>query len=248
MSNPAGTSASVPVLRPGACQVWWASPTDARTAHLALLSPIERERRDAYRQETDRNRFTVGATLIRLLLAAHTGTDPAALPIDRTCDGCDRPHGRPRLPGSGIEVSVSHAGDRVVVACGRVPALGVDVEPARVPDDARALLRSVASPDERAEPGDVLGYWTRKEAVLKATGDGLRVPMTDVTVTAPHLPPALLAFRNRPDLPARTAMVALAPGDGYLAALAAIDAPGLAVTEHTASTWLLRAVAEMDSR
>jgi 4'-phosphopantetheinyl transferase len=242
------TNADVPELPAGGVQAWWASPADARSLPVASLSPIERARRDAYRQGVDRDRFTVGAVLVRLLLAAHTSRDAATLAIDRTCPVCAKPHGRPRLAGAGVEVSVSHAGDRVVVACGRVPALGVDVEPAVAPADVRAMVEAVLSPAESAAPEHFLSYWTRKEAVLKATGDGLRVPMADVTVTAADLPPALLAFRGRPDLPQRTTMATLAAGDGYLAALAVIDASEFIVTEHTASTLLARFVADMDAR
>jgi 4'-phosphopantetheinyl transferase len=126
-----------------------------------------------------------------------------------------------------IAVSVSHAADRVAVACGRVPALGVDVEAVVDRATARRLARMVLEPREatpQLDPVDFTRYWTRKEAVLKATGDGLDVPMTDLAVALPHLPPALAFFAGRPDLPARTRMVALSPGPGYEATLAVIDA------------------------
>jgi 4'-phosphopantetheinyl transferase len=239
---------AIPPLGPGECQVWWATPADARPAHVALLSEIERERREAYRFDADQNRFAIGATLVRLLLAANTGSDPVGLPIDRTCPGCGEPHGRPRLPGSGVEVSVSHSGDRIAVACGRVAAIGVDVESTTRPVDVASLLRRVLSPDETGGPGDFTSFWTRKEAVLKATGDGLNVPMTDVTVTGADLAPALLDFRGRPDLAARMRMATLAPGGDYAAVLAVIDEPSMTVTEHTASILLERYVTNEPQR
>ncbi len=225
--------------------MWWATPADARPAHLTLLNDVERGRREAYRFEADQNRFTIGAILVRLLLAANVGGDPGALVIDRTCPGCGEMHGRPRLPGSGVEVSISHSGDRVAVAVGRVTGLGVDVEQTERPVDVAGLLRRVLSPDETGGPEDFTSFWTRKEAVLKATGDGLNVPMTDVTVTGADLAPALLAFRGRPELPARMRMATLSPGDGYAAALAVIDEPSMTVTEHTASILLERCVTDV---
>jgi 4'-phosphopantetheinyl transferase len=242
------TTADIPELTPGSVQVWWAQVADADRAPMTLLSVAERSRRDTYRQQIDQDRFAIGALLVRLLLAVHTATDAATLPVDRTCEICARPHGRPTLPGSDLRVSVSHAGDRIAVACGRVAALGVDVEPAAPPADAAAMLRAVLSPDEHTEPERFMSYWTRKESVLKATGDGLRVPMTDVTVTAADLPPALLAFRGRPDLPDRTTMATLSPGGDYIASLAVIDVPDLGVSEHTASNLMARFVTEMDAR
>ena len=229
----------VPLLAEKHCQVWWGRPGDARDAHLALLDPVERERRESFKRQIDRDRFTVGATLLRLLVAGHAGADPAALAVDRACAHCDRPHGKPRAPGTGLAVSVSHSGDRVAVACGRLPHVGVDVEE-RSRVAAAELASRVLCPGEK---GDFFAYWTRKEAVLKATGDGLGVPMTDVAVSAPDEPPAVLAFAPRPELVDRFAMATLHPGVGYAAALAVLrpDASALPpgwVTEYDATPLL----------
>lgn len=219
---------SLPPLAGNQCQVWWARPGDAREAHLALLDPVERERRAAFHRQVDRDRFTVGAALLRLVVAGHAGADPAALAVDRSCAHCGRPHGKPDAPGTGLAVSVSHAGDRVAVACGRFPHVGVDVEE-RSDAAAEELAGRVLAPGESAGTGGFFTYWTRKEAVLKATGDGLRVPMTEVVVSAPDEPPAVLGFAPRPELVGRFAMATLHPGEGYAAALAVLRADGPAL-------------------
>lgn len=222
----------------------WAQPGNPALARTDVLSPQETGRRAAYHREIDRARFTVGAVLVRLLFAAYLSVaDPGSVAVDRTCR-CGRPHGRPRVAGSGIAVSITHAGDRVGVACGVMTSLGLDVEPMSGTDiaDLRSIvlspheltapeLRPELGPHQKPDRGRLLSYWIRKEAVLKATGDGLGTAMSALTVSAPDQRPALLRFDDRPDLPGRTTMVPLNPGGRHCAVLAAVDVPDLTVTE-----------------
>ena len=183
------------LLRPGDCHVWWATPN--RDWPEGPISPDERRRHDELMRPEDRRRFVAGVGLSRLLLGAHSGTPPQKLVIDRGCVRCGRPHGKPRLadPATDIEFSVSHAGERVVVALTRGGPVGVDVESLHRRADVDTLAPHVLSQAERdARGGDdadatrFLRYWTRKEAVLKATGDGLNAPMTELTVSDPDQP------------------------------------------------------------
>ncbi|MBB5873468.1 4'-phosphopantetheinyl transferase [Allocatelliglobosispora scoriae] len=181
-----------------ACQVWTASAGAARSAHLALLDEVELERRARYRRDEDRDRFTVAAALLRLVVAGETGLDPAAVRVDRTCPGCAAQHGKPQIAGGAVHVSVSHSGDAVVLAVTRAAPIGVDVEV--VGDrDVTGLARTVLG---AAEPmrrdADFYTYWCRKEAIVKATGDGLRVPLIEVVVSAADEPARLVAYRGAP--------------------------------------------------
>ncbi|GAA3386039.1 4'-phosphopantetheinyl transferase family protein [Cryptosporangium minutisporangium] len=225
---------SVPPVRPGECQVWWARPlSDGRPDALVdLLDPSERNRRAAFRRDADRARFTVAAALLRVLGGAHLGVAPERLAVSRSCPDCDRPHGRPALPVAGWECSVSHSGDRVAVAIGRTGPLGVDVElvERRGDVDVRDLVLSAT---EQASPDDLVTYWVRKEAVLKATGEGLRVGLTQVVVSAPDVAPTLVRA-HRDDLPGRTVLRTLDPGPGYRACLAVLDTPAPVVIEFDA--------------
>ncbi|SHN28148.1 4'-phosphopantetheinyl transferase family protein [Cryptosporangium aurantiacum] len=228
-------------LAPGECQVWWARPlTDASPDALAgLLDDVERSRRATFRRDEDRARFTVAAALLRLLGGAHLGVAPERLTVTRSCPDCDRPHGRPALPAAGWECSVSHSGDRVAVAIGRTGALGVDVEAQvrRADVDVREM---VLSPEESAAPDELITYWVRKEAVLKATGEGLRVGLKQVVVSPADAAPALVRA-HRDDLPGRTVLRTLDPGAGYRACLAVLDTPTPAVTELDAGPVLAEA-------
>lgn len=222
----------VTALTPGTCQVWWARPGHASVLNSSLLSTEERRIRSQRRCAVDRDRFTTGALLTRLMLGHYLGVPPASLDIDRTCPGCGRPHGRPRIPGSSLQVSVSHARDRVLVACGDFEGVGVDIELDVEPADAQVLLPSVVNDEELPAAGRLIPYWVRKEAVLKATGKGLSVPMGNLTVSPPHEPPSLLRFEGYGWAVGRVFMTQLRHDVDYQAILAVIGAAPAQVVEH----------------
>ena len=84
------------------CVVWLADIQLAGPGHHALLNDVERARRDQYLRADDRTRFTLAAALLRLVAAEEAGLHPTDVLIDRTCERCGRPHGKPRLPGTGL--------------------------------------------------------------------------------------------------------------------------------------------------
>ncbi|MBC3191249.1 4'-phosphopantetheinyl transferase superfamily protein [Pseudonocardia sp. C8] len=178
--------------------VWWAAPVDpeARSDLVPLLDDHERARMGALRRTEDRARYLAAHALARLVLATHLDTDPAALDLDRTCR-CGAPHGKPRLAGRADDpgFSLTHSGALVGVAVGAGP-VGIDVERHRTLSDLDGLARHALSPAERAAgpvgAGGFLVTWARKEALLKATGEGLASPMDAITLTAPGGPARIL--------------------------------------------------------
>jgi 4'-phosphopantetheinyl transferase len=225
--------------------VWWARLAEVRPAHDALLDPVERRRRDGYRRTADRDRFTLGVAVSRTVLGATLGIAPAAVPLDRSCPRCGEPHGRPRLAGvTGPAISVSHSGDVVAVAVSAATGVGVDVEVAGAP--VAELADRVLSPAERdavaaldppARAAALLTAWVRKEAALKATGDGLGVPMTDLTVAPLDGPAGGVDWPGRPRIGLRDLRW---PGPAYAACLAVVGAPST-VTECDAGPLLAAA-------
>ncbi|WP_433499999.1 4'-phosphopantetheinyl transferase family protein [Sphaerimonospora sp. CA-214678] len=202
--------AAPPVIaRPGAREgqvwVWWAG-TDTAVTHrdlvAGLMNEAERDRYGAMRRLEARDRFAVGCALMRVASARHLGVAPAAVRIERDCPDCGGPHGKPRIAGSGTpEISLTHAGAYVVCAVAWGGRVGVDVEDGARLVDCDLLAGKILGPEEaevygrlpeRERPAALVTYWTRKEAVLKATGDGLRVPMRALTVSGPADRPRLL--------------------------------------------------------
>lgn len=219
--------------------IWWAPI--ATPAPTELLDPVEQGRWQRYRRSADRQRFALGVAITRTVLGTRLGLDPASIPLTRACATCAEAHGPPRLAGSGVELSVAHSGDVVAVAFGPIP-VGLDVERvdptagrhvgtatlALTPGELRDWQR--LPPDRQA--GAFYATWARKEAVLKATGDGLMLPLSGLEVTRPTEPPAVRAWSERPALADRVWLTDLDPWPGYAAALAALDHDGTPPTLH----------------
>ncbi|MBB5888963.1 4'-phosphopantetheinyl transferase family protein [Kutzneria kofuensis] len=229
------------------CQIWWARPDQVPDDQLAAVVPeAEQRRAGRYRQRVDRQRSLTGAWLLRTAVAAQTGEHPDEVLLDRTCADCGQQHGRPRLPaGVGIEVSVSHAGDRVAVALTRLGEVGVDVGFAPlIGQFDRDLAENTLSAKELAaletsdNPGAAfLQLWVRKEALLKATGHGLRMPMSRIEVSPAGEPPALVAWPL--DIPVDGVRLAmLNPGPRHHAAVAVLTGQPLRIRELDADLLL----------
>ncbi len=222
---------SAPVI----CDVFLAWRHELRPQHLRLLDAPERSRSALFGRRGDRDRFVLGAALLRLAAAAQLGVAAAGLRVDRRCGRCGGQHGRPVLPGAGLHASVSHAGDCVAVALTGAGPVGVDVE-AVGELDYGPLLASVCTADEQPQVrtvADFYVYWTRKEAVLKATGEGLRRPMADLAVTPPDAAPRLLTLAGGP--PPDFQLTDLAAAPGYRAAAAVLGKGLISFTVNDAS-------------
>ena len=216
------------------CEVHVGQIQDLRPAHLTLLSDPELARARQYRLAADSDRCLLGAVLLRMTAARHLGVRPADVAVDRTCGRCGAQHGRPRLPGNGVQASVSHSGDIVAVAITSAGPVGVDVEAVRIIDFA-AVTESVCTPGERNHvhaAADFFTFWTRKEAVLKATGEGLHRPMTDLEVAPPGSAPVLL--RLGAAAPPACQMSDISVGNGYQACVAVLAADPVIISTFPA--------------
>lgn len=239
-------AATVRRMNAPAVDVWWVrlsnvtESLDAATARL--LAPPERTRAAAYRTQDDRLRFQLGVAVTRLTLASELHCAPDEVELDRTCPDCDQPHGKVRVAGPrpGWKVSVSHSGDLVGVAVGTVAPLGLDVEEIRAVE-LESMARLVLTPTEQRQltsTDDFFRYWTRKEAVVKSTGDGLRQPLNLVTVTAPDEPAALVGWTGRDEVAAGISLYDLAGQAGHLASLAVLSRADVTIVEHDAESLL----------
>ncbi len=210
----------------------WAEPLPGeRFRHL--LGP------DPWRgTPADVDRHLSAHALARLTIATLINVDPAALRFVATCRACGGPHGRPVVadhPTS--QFSLSHKGDRVVVAVVRGAAVGVDVERAADCgfdgfDDVALSAAERRAVTAATTPADRATIWSRKEAVLKATGHGLLIAPTTLQVTPPDDEPALLDWAVA-DRPPHVQLADLDLGAGYAGAVAVLtDQPvRVAVTD-----------------
>lgn len=170
--------------------------TQVRSLDPAFLAPADRRRWDEFVLSPDRDRLATAALLRDHVLRSHG--HPTR--ITRWCPVCrsDR-HGGVRPPDAAAwRLSVSHAGDVVVIAYAdsAVVELGVDLEQvARFRPD---MTRFVQGPRERRRgPADLARTWTAKEAVLKAAGCGLHVNPTALEIRRSEREPSHARVRVR---------------------------------------------------
>lgn len=213
---------------PVRCQVWLAHVDLLRPCHHKLLDELERARHQSYLREADRARFALGAALLRIGVAHRLEISPYEVRVDRRCAVCARPHGKPTIPDTTVQVSVSHSGDLVALALTQSVPVGVDIE-AIVPTHVTGIARAVLSPEETlVGEADFFTYWCRKESAIKATGDGLRTPLRRVIVSPADTPARLLTYRGAP-LPCAMADLPVPPGYAGAVAVLAHDELDLCV-------------------
>lgn len=246
-----GSPYTGPIL--GRCDVWVARPCEVPLSVDRLLSPLEIARRDRYRNRIDQRRSAVGAAMVRTLLGLATGEDPSAVEVDRACQ-CGEHHGRPRLASrpDAVPVSLSHAGDVVVAAVTRGVRVGVDVEPLQHREGGRVVPMRVLAPAEQAQLrssaesgleetddwGRFLRYWTCKEAIVKATGDGITVPLEDIVIDWRDGRPHVADWRGKPERAPRITLHNVEAVAGHAVVVALLDAPGLQVQVFAAADGL----------
>jgi 4'-phosphopantetheinyl transferase len=221
---PAGPAS--PFLPEDEVHVWRVSLEQgaARAAELScLLSAEERARAGRYRRREHQDRFTASRALLRLLLGRYLAAPPGALSFD-----CGR-RGKPCLAGahrgSGLRFNLSHSHQLALYAVASGREVGIDVEHRRPQVDidqiarrffARPEVEALQSlgPDQR-----VTGFyncWTRKEAYLKALGEGIAVPLDRFAVSLLPGEPAVLLEAAAA---ARWQLRAIDPGPEYAAAV-----------------------------
>ena len=189
----------------------------------AVLSEQERIRADRFLRPQDARHFRVARATLRLLLGAYSGVDPASLRIDTGIAG------KPFLEeDSGFgrwEFNLSHSGGWALIGVTRLGPIGVDLEAMRALPEHRELARQNFAPGEVSaldalSPADRLaGFyrcWTRKEAVVKALGVGMSMPLDRFEVSATSERRSSVTFDGSTQ---RFQLWSLEPLPGFLAAL-----------------------------
>jgi len=195
-------------------------------AHLQeMLSPEETDRAGKFQFERDRRRFQAAHGALRIILNRYLGCTPTQVQYQFTSNG------KPILVNSPeLHFNLSHSHERALVAVAHIHPIGVDIEQIRPLDNLDALARQCFSAHEYQQfaalpaPDNLQGFfnaWTRKEAYIKAIGDGLSYPLAAFDVSLlPGEPTRLLTIASAPHEASAWTLQAVDAGAGYAAAFA----------------------------
>jgi 4'-phosphopantetheinyl transferase len=201
---------------------------EAVRASATLLSDAERSRASRFAFDRDRRRYTVARARLRRLLSARLGVRPES--VEFVYGAYGKPALATRFADSDLRFNLSHADDVAVYAIASGREVGIDVEAVReIPDadDIAARLFSryekeaYLALDPRHKPLGFFNCWTRKEAFIKALGEGLCHPLDrfDVSV-APGDPARILRVGAKSGDDCGWRMQSFSPAPGFVAAVA----------------------------
>lgn len=192
----------------------------------SILAADEKARANRFVFERDRRRFIAARGMLRILLARYLGREPSRLVFQYSA------YGKPFLSedeDSRLSFNLSHSHEIVLFAFSRGRRLGIDVERIRPELATEELARRFFSKHEvdalevippHARTEAFYACWTRKEAYVKACGEGLHIPFEtfDVSIDLGERP-RLLRVASKADEPERWTVEALSPSQGYVGAV-----------------------------
>ena len=192
-----------------------------------VLSADELTRASRFHFPRDRQLFIASRALLRIILAGYLETEPNG--VSFSYSEKQKPSLGAAHAGSGVTFNLSHSGGIALLAFTHRREIGVDVEQVRRDFDVEAIARRFFSPHERAQLADLptakrfeafFRCWTRKEAYMKATGEGLSLPLHqfDVSIAAGESN-ALLATPPNSAEAALWSLREIPAPPGYVAAL-----------------------------
>jgi 4'-phosphopantetheinyl transferase len=230
-SASAGIVRHRPELRAGSVHVWFARldrPDVVVSQLFRTLSSDEQQRSARFQFARDRTRFILASAGLRGILALYLGGDPQRFSFRFG------PFGKPALAGdcerSGLRFNMSHSGNGALYAVAPGREVGIDLEVVRPLPDMMSLAETCFSPLEMAaframpERQRLHGFfagWTRKEAFLKASGQGLSLSLKSFEVSlAPGIGPQPMTVHSTPQAGRAWTLISLPPpGPEYSAAL-----------------------------
>lgn len=223
-------------LEPGEVHVWAADldvPSKDFEQFAESLSTREIERAARFHFERDRKRFVAGRGLMRTLLSRYLQIEPSGIEFRYNAQG--KPSVVTAGAGDSLQFNLTHCEDLALLAVTRLAEVGVDIERVRALEDFDDLVRKFFSSRESAafanlgveeKPAAFFNLWTRKEAWLKATGEGIAHSLHLVEVA--FLPGESARLVNLPRQLAggtRWTLHELDPAENFTAALAINGAP-----------------------
>lgn len=152
----------------------------------SFLSADELYKANRYKFEKDRVHYITGRALLRNILSRYLNQFPGEIVFSYSDKG------KPFIKDTEVKFNLAHSGGRAVYAVANNIEIGIDIEYKRELPDALQIAKRFFSEEEVKElseisDGDIrtafFNCWTRKEAFIKAVGEGLSYPLKDFSVT-----------------------------------------------------------------
>lgn len=235
---PAETPLRLPVGEVHVWRVWLKRPPEELAQLADKLTSDELTRVRRYRLEGARQQFIASRAALRDILGGYLGLPPQDVRFSHGAMG--KPH--LAVDGPPIHFNLSHSHELALIAVARHCEVGVDVERVRRFDNQLPLAERFFAPQEvralqelaeHMMPEAFFHAWTRKEALVKASGQGLGFGVDRIEVTLlPGEPAKLIRLDGCEKAAAAWSLLHVEPAPGYVGALALPGEPACLRTWH----------------
>ena len=159
---------------------------EERTGLAAILSADERQRAERFRFAKDRNQYIISHGILRKALSKYLKCDPNGIVF------AANEFGKPYLENARLKFNLSHSENIALIAITNEVEVGVDVEAINRKVEYLDLaerffsqdeFEAIAAYPEKSLPHAFFRCWTSKEAIIKAKGEGLSIPLDSFSVS-----------------------------------------------------------------
>jgi 4'-phosphopantetheinyl transferase len=196
-----------------------------QSSFLKLLSPDEKNRAQKFRFAKDNRNFIIARGILRSLIGKYLEINPAEISFQYS------EFGKPGIADNNtLQFNISHSQNMALFAFTTKFNVGVDVEFVNPDIEVKDIAAKFFSTNEimnllaLPEKQQALGFfncWTRKEAFIKAVGEGLSFPLDKFEVSLePNKPAKLLATDWQPDAVSKWSIYSMSPGENFVGSLA----------------------------
>ena len=196
-----------------------------QSSFLKLLSPDEKNRAQKFRFAKDSRNFIAARGILRSLIGKYLEINPAEISFQYS------KFGKPGIANNNsLQFNISHSQNIALFAFTKKFNIGVDVEFVNPNIEVKDIAAKFFSTNEimnllaLPEQQQALGFfncWTRKEAFIKAVGEGLSFPLDKFEVSLePGKPAKLLATHWDPKAVSKWSMYSMSPGANFVGSLA----------------------------
>lgn len=187
-----------------------------------LLSKDEIDRSNKFHFEKDRHKFTIVRGMLRKILASYLFINPQSIEFQYN------EYGKPFLESMPLHFNVSHSADFALCIVGSHFPVGIDIEHVHPIDDIEDIAAQFFSSNEflklkslpeREKVPAFYRCWTRKEAFIKAIGNGLSYPLNEFEVSLlPDEAAKIYSVQGSEAQASRWSLLSVSAPEGYEAA------------------------------